>query len=132
VRARTIAIVAGVGGGLGWLGKIAIMAAQGGPDPDSIPEALAFFVGLLGIVVAAAAVGVHLSRGRPLVWRVGAAVGCVVAVAAVTFAGQAALGALPGDAWLREEAMLGVVGLVALVLSLAALGRSRRAAAPTA
>jgi hypothetical protein len=121
MRARTTAIVAGIAGGLGWLAKIVVMALQDGPDPDSIPEAVAFFVGLLGVMIAAAATGAFLARERPPVRRVGAAVGAVVATGVVIGIGQWALGSLPGDGWLQEEAIFGLVGLVALAAALFAL-----------
>lgn len=130
MRARTIAIAAGLAGGLGWIAKIVVMALQGGPDPDSVPEAVAFFVGLVGVIVAAAATGAHLAREQSVVWRIGAAIGAVLATAAVVSAGQAALGALPGDGWLQEEAIFGLVGLVAVAAATVALrARGERATA---
>jgi hypothetical protein len=129
MRTRTVAIVAGIVGGLGWIAKIIVMALQGGPDSGSILEAIAFFTGLAGVIIAAAAAAAYLTRERPLVWRVAAALGAVVAAAAITGAGQAALSALPGDGWLQEEAIFGLVGLIAVVAALLALrGRQERGA----
>lgn len=124
MRARTVAIVAGLVGGIGWMGKIAVMAAQGGPDEDSLVEALAFFAGLAGVVIAAAALGAYIGRRELVGRRVVYAVGAVVAVALIVGLGQAGLSALPGDSWVREEAIFGIVGLVAFVSAIV-LMRSR-------
>jgi hypothetical protein len=43
------------------------MALRGGPDPASVAENIAFFAGLAGVIVAAAAVAAHLLRERPFV-----------------------------------------------------------------
>jgi uncharacterized membrane protein YfcA len=127
---RSVAVVAGLIGGVGWSAKIVVMALQGGPDPDSIPEALAFFSGLLGVIVAAAAAGAYLARDRRPAWRIGAAIGAVLAVAAITGVGQAALGALPGDGWLQEEAIFGLIGVIAVIAATLALrGRGDASAA---
>lgn len=123
-RTRTIAIVAALAGGTGWMAKMFIMAAQGGPDAQSTPEAIAFFVGFAGIIVASAAAGAYMARRKPLGWRVLGAIGAVVVVALVTAAGQAGLGSLPGDGWVKVEAMLGIVGAVFFAAAITALRRA--------
>ena len=122
-RVRTIAIVAGFVGGLGWMGKIIVMAAQGGPDQDSAPEAIAFFVGLVGVGVAAAAAGTYLARGRSSMQRILAAAGGIVAMGLVIAAAQAGLPALLGDGWVQEEAIFGALGLFAVSAATVALRR---------
>jgi hypothetical protein len=124
MRARTVAIVAGLVGGIGWMGKIVVMAVQGGPDDDSLLEAIAFFTGLGGVVIAAAAVGAYLGRRASVGRRVVYAVGAVVAVVAIVGLAQAGLTALPGDSWVQEEAIFGIAGLVAFVSAMV-LMRSR-------
>jgi peptidoglycan/LPS O-acetylase OafA/YrhL len=115
---RKVVMIAAVVGGLGWIGKIVIMAVQGGPDPESLLEAIAFFSGLLGALVTAAAGGVYLARARPTLLRLLAAVGAVIVVAMIVGVGQAGLGAL-GDAWIYEEAIFGLAGAALIILAVA-------------
>lgn len=123
MRARTVAIGAGLVGGLGWMAKLVIMALQGGPDPASAPESAAFVVGLVGVLIGAAAAGTHLGRGRSVARRVLSAVAGVLAVGAVISLGQLLLSALPGESWVQEEAIFGIVGLLAVVVATAAVVR---------
>ncbi|HSP60870.1 MAG TPA: hypothetical protein VLO09_07395 [Ornithinimicrobium sp.] len=120
MTARRVAVVAGLVGGLGWVAKMVIMALQGGPDLDSIPETIAFVTGLVGVLVAAAATGVHLTRGRGWGWRILAAVAAVGLAILVVGFGQELLTALPGESWVQEEAIFGIVGLLAVVAAAAA------------
>lgn len=124
MTARRVAVVAGLVGGLGWVAKMVIMALQGGPDLDSIPETIAFVTGLVGVLVAAAATGVHLTRGRGWGWRILAAVAAVGLAILVVGFGQELLTALPGESWVQEEAIFGIVGLLAVVAA-AAAGKRR-------
>jgi hypothetical protein len=123
--ARTVAVVAGLLGGLGWMGKIVIMTAQGGPDLTSLPESIAFFTGLAGVLTAAAAAGVHMTRSKGGAVRALAAVAAVVATALVVGIGQAVLSAITGQGWVGEEAIFGLVGLAFAVGAVVAMRRPR-------
>lgn len=130
MRARTVAVYAAIVGGVALLGKMVVMAVQGGPEPaTSVPENIAFFAGMIGLVVAAAATGAFLARRRATRWRVVAGVVAVVVVALVLGAGQSLLTALPGDSWWQEESIFGVLGLVALAGAFALTRRGARLSA---
>lgn len=120
-----MSVALGLVGGLAWVGKFLVMVAQDGPDPDSVPENVAFFLGLLALPVAAGALGWHLAHRRPVGLRVLAVVGAVLALVGLLGLLQLALGALPGDAWQQEEAAFLVLGCAAALAALGALLRRR-------
>lgn len=58
-----------------------------------------------------------------MAWRVLAGVAAILSVGLVISLGQAMLTALPGDSWVQEEAIFGVVGLLAVVAAAVSVGR---------
>lgn len=130
MRSRTIAIWAGVIGGVGLLAKMVVMAIQGRPEPDtSVPESIAFFVGVIGLAVAASGTGAYLTRRRAALWRVLTAIAAIGVGVLVLGIGQTLLTALPGDSWWQEESIFGILGLVAIA---AAAGTARLNRSPGA
>lgn len=124
-RPEWIAVALGMLGGLAWVAKFLVMVGQGGPRSGSVPENLAFFLGLIALPVAAAALGWHLTRDRRTGLRVVAAVGGLIVFAGVQGIGQLLFTALPGDQWQQEEAIFVVLGLLAVLLAATALLRLR-------
>jgi cyanate permease len=76
------------------------------------------------VVLAAAALGAFIGRRESADRRVVYAVGTVIAVVVVAVLGQVGLSALPGNSWVREEAIFGIAGLAAFVSAIV-LMRSR-------
>ena len=62
MRARKVTFVAGLTGGLSWLAKVALIWGNGGTNTDEGLVAVFYSVGLASLVLAAAAVGVWLTR----------------------------------------------------------------------
>ena len=118
MSARRIAIIAGFVGGIGWLAKMLVLAVQGGPDPDSAPETIAFLTGLVGVPCAAAAAAAHLTGKRSPLFRAGAAIAAVVALMLVSLLLQVALTALPGDSWVQAEVVFPLVGIAAVATAI--------------
>lgn len=112
-------------GGLAWVAKFLVMLAQDGPESGSLPENATFFLGLVALALAAATLGWHLARGRPLGLRLLAAAGGLVVLAGVQGVLQLLLTALPGDPWQQEESVFVVLGSVAALGALVAMRRQR-------
>jgi hypothetical protein len=109
----TIAAACGVVGGVAWLGKLAVIAAQGAEGGLDLPL---FFVGLALLLLAATGLGAHLSRGRPTRVRAAAilltpvaAVAAFLGVQTVTESLTGLVPALDGEYGIVLAALLGIV-----------------------
>lgn len=125
MTARRLAVALGIIGGTAWAAKFLIMLAQGGPESESIPENVTFFLGLLALAVGAAAAGWHLARGRSTGLHLLAAVGGVLVLVVLLGTGQTLFTALPGESWQQEEAIFALLGVLAALTALAARLRPR-------
>jgi hypothetical protein len=135
IDSSRLAAVAWLVGGAAWLVKLTLILANGGSNTDEGIVGVAFFVGVFALVVAGAASGFTLLR-RWGIWA--AAVGAPIGAAA-TLVGISAIDSMlqpivPASGWYDEE--VGILGaaVIAILLGLALLARSRSkgAASPAA
>lgn len=121
MSARKVTFTAGLVGGLGWLVKVALIWGNSGTNTDQGLVAVFFFVGLGGLVVAAAAAGVWLTASRPIVVRVLAGIAGVAVLFLLFTLFDAVLSPLARDGhWFQQEVEIVAVALVGIVLALAA------------
>ena len=119
--ARKVTFTAGLVGGLGWLVKVALIWGNGGTNTDQGLVAVCYFVGVGGLIVAAAAAGAWLTASRPVVVRVLTGIMGVVAIFLLFTIFDAVLSPLARDGhWFQEEVEIVATALVGLVLALAA------------
>ena len=122
MNSSRIALLAAVAAVVSWTLKAVAIGTAGGLDKSPLEGPL-FFAGLLSFVVAVVAVGVALTRGRPLWVRAvtGVVVAPVVGIGA-TLVVDALVGALrPTDPlrhWVWAEINLWVVAAAVLALAL--------------
>ena len=127
MNSSRIALAAAVAAAVSWTLKAVAIGTAGGLGRSPFEGPL-FFAGLLSFVVAAIALGVALTRGRPRWVRV--VTGAVVAPAVgigFTLTIDALVGAVRPESplrhWVWTEVNLWVVALVALALAVTARGR---------
>jgi hypothetical protein len=110
------ASVAAVLGGVGWLGRVTLIWANGGDSTDRGLVGAMFVVGLLGVVVALALAGYALVRTAPVWLRAVVTVAVPVLVLMVWQVLDPAIKAVYTDeGWLRDELIIILAALVALV-----------------
>ena len=133
IDSTRLAGVAWLVGGAAWLLKLTLILANGGSNTDEGIVGIAFFAGVLALVVAGAASGFTLRR-RWGTWA--AVIGVPIGAAATLFGINLIDGVLqpivPASGWFDEE--VGILGaaVIAILIGLALLarGRSRGAASP--
>jgi hypothetical protein len=126
---RTIASVAAVVGGVGWLLEVVLIAANGGSNTDGGLVGVMYLVGLLGLVVALAAAGYTLVETAPVWLRAVVVVATPLLVFMVWQMIDQAIKALDaGDGWLGDELDILLAGVIALALGAWGLARRRSAA----
>jgi len=113
-----VTFTAALVGGLGWLVKVALIWANGGTNTDEGLVAVFFFVGLGGLVVAAAAAGVWLTADRPVIARALAGIAGVAAIFLLFALLDAVLSPLaPEGHWFQQEVEIVATALVGVVLA---------------
>lgn len=115
-----IALIAAVVAASGWTAKSIAIGLAGGNDLSPLEGPL-FLVGLIALLVAAASLGVALTRDQPLWLRaaaglVGPLLGFAAAMAIDSLVGVIR-GPSEGRHWVWVELNLWVIGLATLVLA---------------
>lgn len=123
-------MLAAVGAVLGWGLKAVAIGVAGGLDRSPFEGPL-YFLGLIAIVIAFAALGVAVAGRRPVPIKVLGAVAGVFAGVGLSLATDALAGAVVPESagWVAEEAGLWLGALVALAVT--AYWHSRQAAGGT-
>jgi hypothetical protein len=128
---RRLAAVAWLVGGVAWLVKLTLILANGGSNTDEGIVAVAFFAGVLALVVAGAASGFTLC-GRWGTWAavIGVPIGAAATLVGISLIDSVLQAIVPASGWYDEE--VGILGaaVIALLLGLAFLARGR-SGAPT-
>ena len=123
---RRLAAVAWLVGGVAWLVKLTLIFANGGTNTNEGIVGVAFFVGVLALVVAGAASGFTLLR-RWGIWAaaIGVPIGAVATLVGFSVIDGVLQSVVPASGWFEEE--VGILGtaVVALLLGLALLARGR-------
>lgn len=133
MTSRRIALWAALAAAAAWTLKSFAIGLAGGLD-RSPAESPLFLLGLLCFVVAAVALGVALTFGRPIWQRVAAGLGGFVVGFALTMLVDAAVGAFHGTGaerhWVWSEFNLWVGATVAVGVALSANRTERSRTAP--
>lgn len=134
---RTISLLATLLaiGGVAWLVKVALIAANGGENTTEGIVAVFFFIGAFGLLVGSSSLGLWLARTRPVIVRV------LAAILAITFfwltfglideAMQSIVGSA-GPQWVQDEMGIVVTAIIWLAIGLWVRARARRAVVPVA
>ena len=135
IDSTRLAAVAWLVGGAAWLLKLTLILANGGSNTDEGIVGIAFFVGVLALVVAGAASGFTLLR-RWGIWAaaIGVPIGAAATLVGISVIDSVLQPIVPASGWYDEE--VGILGAaviaILLGLTLLARGRSKEAASPAA
>jgi hypothetical protein len=127
---RSLAAVAWLVGAVAWLVKLTLIIANGGSNTDEGIVAVAFFAGVVALVVAGAASGFTLC-GRWGTWAavIGVPIGVAATLVGISLIDSVLQAIVPASGWFDEE--VGILGMavIALLLGLALLARRRSSGA---
>ena len=135
IDSTRLAAIAWLVGGAAWLLKLTLILANGGSNTDEGIVGIAFFVGVLALVVAGAASGFTLLR-RWGIWAaaIGVPIGAAATLVGISVIDSVLQPIVPASGWYDEE--VGILGAaviaILLGLTLLARGRSKGAASPAA
>ena len=116
--------------GVVWLVKVVLISENGGSDTTGGLVGVAFFIGVVALVVAGAASGfVLLRRWRSWLGYVGLLLGVVVTLVGFVVLEGVLKAIVPADGWFEGE--VGIVGTAIVALALGVtLSRRRRTVLP--
>jgi hypothetical protein len=120
---RSVAAWAALVGGALWLAQGVVLTARGGVEPDPRIEAVTFSCGFVALVGAAGIASWVSSAAKSRAVRAALAVLAALSVPLAVFLGQAAAFALPGSHWLKSDAIVLVIALVAISCGISGLRR---------
>jgi len=129
--ALRVATLAWVVAGVVWLVKVVLIAENGGSDTSGGLVGVAFFIGVVALVVAGAACGfVLLRRRRSWLGYVGLVLGVVVTLVGFVVLEGVLKAIVPANGWFEGE--VGIVGTAIVALTLGVtLSRRRPTVLPT-
>ena len=129
--ALRVAMWAWLVAGVVWLVKVVLIAENGGSDTSGGLVGVAFFIGVVALVVAGAASGfVLLRRRKSWLGYVGLVLGVVVTLVGFVVLEGVLKEIVPADGWFEGE--VGIVGTAIVALGLGVtLWRRRPAVLPT-
>ena len=115
--------------GVVWLVEVVLISENGGSDTTGGLVGVAFFIGVVALVVAGAASGfVLLRRWRSWLGYVGLLLGVVVTLVGFVVLEGVLKAIVPADGWFEGE--VGIVGTAIVALAVT-LSRRRRTVLPT-
>lgn len=122
-------------GGVAWLVKVGLIAANGGANTNEGIVAVFFFLGLFGLLVGSSSLGLWLARARTVLVRVLAVI-AAIATFWISFSfidgAMQSLVSSAGPQWVHDEMGIVVTAIIWLAIGMWVRARARGAVVPVA